>query len=194
MLDGSNGNTHWQSGVSGIAPAAPTVASDSVFITYACQVYRFELRASTQLWHHGGGCQGGGGKTSAYAGGQLFTRNSTLSPRNTIFDAATGNPVGTFQADYLPAFSAQSGFSLAGDPNGRAILNAFDLATGNPLCSHTDIIDLITAPIVIDNTVVVGSTTPTVYAFDATSGNVIWSAFAGALIYRPDEHNTGATP
>ena len=43
------------------------------------------------------------------------------------------------------------------------------------------------APIVIDNAVVIGSGSGTVYALDAATGAILWSGSAGAAIPAPDE-------
>jgi outer membrane protein assembly factor BamB len=48
---------------------------------------------------------------------------------------------------------------------------------------------LISAPIVIDNAAIIGSSSGNVYALDARNGDVLWSGSAGASIDGPDEQN-----
>ncbi len=108
---------------------------------------------------------------------------TTTTNVNLIFDAATGQQLGTFNSIVIPAFGATTGFFL-----GNGELNAVDLGTGSPNWSFAGDGQLVSAPIVIDNAVVMGSSSGLVYALD-NSGNVLWSGSAGAPISAPDEQN-----
>jgi outer membrane protein assembly factor BamB len=48
---------------------------------------------------------------------------------------------------------------------------------------------LVTAPIVIDDAVIIGSSTGNVYALEASTGNQLWTATASASIQGPDEQS-----
>ena len=50
--------------------SSPALSWDGVFLSYPCQVYRLDLFTGSVLWHYAGPCEGGGGKTAAYAGGR----------------------------------------------------------------------------------------------------------------------------
>jgi outer membrane protein assembly factor BamB len=183
-VDETTGAVLWTVGVSGGDRSAPTVSEDGVFVSYPCQVYKFEPFSGATLWHYAGPCTGGGGKTSVYANGELFVRDPSITPPNPIFDAGTGTLLGSFSAQVAPAFSQQTGFFRSVDT-----LRAIDQASRNTLWTFMGDGGLVTAPIVIDDAVIIGSSTGTVYALNASNGNVLWSGSAGAPIEAPDEHN-----
>lgn len=185
-VDESNGSVIWSAPVANGDQSSPTVSSDGVFVSYPCQVYKFDPITGSSRWHYSGPCSGGGGRTSVYANGLLYVRDWTSSVAK-IFDAATGNEVGTFSAPSqtpIPAFSTQTGFFQR-----AGTLQAVDLNTGSPLWSFTGDGMLVSAPIVINEFVIVGSSSGNVYALDAVSGSPVWSKSAGAGIAAPDEQN-----
>jgi len=104
-----------------------------------------------------------------------------------VFDAAVGTQSGNFNATSptpIPAFSTQTGFFQSG-----GTLQGVDLSTHNPLWSFIGDGRIVSAPIVIDDVVIVGSTSGNVYAVDGTTGSQIWIGSAGAPIAGPDEQN-----
>jgi len=105
------------------------------------------------------------------------------NPLGKIFESAAGTEVGTFTATPIPAFSTQAGFFL-----NNGTLRATDLSS-NPLWSFAGDGGLVSAPIVIDQVVIVGSSPGNVYARDAATGSPVWSGYAGAPIAGPDEQN-----
>lgn len=183
-VDEATGVVLWSATVSNGDKSSPTVSEDGVFVSYPCQVYKFEPFSGATLWHYAGPCSGGGGKTSVYANGELFVRDSSITPSHPIFDAGTGTLLGSFAATVAPAFAGQTGFFLSGDT-----LRAIDQVSRNTLWTFIGDGGLTTAPIVIDDAVIIGSSTGTVYAVSASNGNVIWSGSAGASIEGPDEQN-----
>jgi outer membrane protein assembly factor BamB len=188
-VDESNGNVLWTASVENGDNSSPTVSTDGVFVSYPCQVYKFDPISGSPLWHNSGGCEGGGGRTSVYANGLLYVRDE-VSTVAQVLDATTGTQVGTFNAPSLtpaPAFSTQSGFFQS-----MGTLQAIDLASHNPLWSFTGVNGdggLVSAPLFVDQFVIVGSASGTVYALDATTGTPVWSKSAGAGINGPDEQN-----
>jgi outer membrane protein assembly factor BamB len=106
------------------------------------------------------------------------------NPVSLILDAATGTLTGNFTATPIPAFSAQSGFFLS-----AGTLKGIDLSSNNVLWSFTGDGTLVSAPIVINNNVIVGSSSGNVYAVDATTGAQIWRGNAGSPIPTPYEQN-----
>ena len=118
-----------------------------------------------------------------YANGKLYVRDWTSSPPN-IFDAATGNIVGSFTAGPAPAIGITTGFFLA---NGT--LSAVDLATNAQKWSFTGDGSLVSAPIVVDQAVIVASSSGNLYALDVNTGYTTWQAKAPAAIAGPDEQD-----
>jgi outer membrane protein assembly factor BamB len=181
--DESNGSVLWTSSVMNGDHSSPAVSSDGVFVSYPCQVYKFDPITGSSLWHYSGPCEGGGGKTPAYANGLLYVRDPGEGS-DKIFDASIGTMVGTFTATPIPALSAQTGFFQS-----AGTLQGIDLTTHNVLWSFTGDGFLVSAPIVINQTVFVGSSSGNVYAVDSTTGAKMWSGAAGSTISGPDEQN-----
>lgn len=182
-VDESNGIVLWTAGVANGDKSSPAVSSDGVFVTYPCQAYKFDPLTGSSLWNYSGPCEGGGGRTAAYANGLLYMRDWT-NPLGLVFDGAAGTQVGTFTATPIPAFSTQTGFFQS-----AGTLRGIDLGTHNVLWSFAGDGMLVSAPIVIDGVVIVGSSSGNVYAVDATTGSQTWSGSAGASIEAPDEQN-----
>jgi outer membrane protein assembly factor BamB len=111
-------------------------------------------------------------------------RDITENPSGLIFDAATGTLAGNFTATPIPAFSTQTGFFLS-----SGTLTAIDLSSNDVLWRFVGDGTLVSAPIVINQVVVVGSTSGNVYALDATTGSQMWSNNTGSPIAGPDEQN-----
>ena len=179
-VDESNGTVIWTSGVMNGDMSSPTVSTDGVFVSYPCQVYKFDPLTGSSLWHYSGACEGGGGKTSVYANGLLYVRDSS----DEIFNAATGSMTGSFNAGPAPAFSAQYGFFQS-----SGTLTGIDLSTRQVLWSFAGDGNLVSAPVVINQSVIVGSGSGNVYAVNAATGALMWTGKAAAGISRPDEQN-----
>src|SRR5579864_2178540 len=185
--DETNGNTVWTSN-SGADHSSPAASSDGVFVSGPCDVWKFDPIVGTTLWHFAEGCFGGGGKTAVFANSAVYARELLhLNPtqdESLVLDGATGKKLGTFSAGPPPAFNDTTGFFQA-----DGTLTATSLSSGNTLWTFTGDGGLVSAPIVIDNVVVVGSSSGAVYALDSSNGSVLWSGSAGAAIAAPDEQN-----
>ena len=184
-LDESDGSILSKAPVMNGDSSSPTFSGDGVFVSYPCQDYKFDPLLNTLLWHYDGGCEGGGGNTAAYAGGRLFVRDAPTIPPGLVFDAASGSLLGHFNAGPIPALSDNRAFILTIDDNGLGTLTATDLSAQNAQWTFTGDGHLDTAPIVIDNAVVIGSYSGAVYALNASDGSVLWSASAGPRILGP---------
>jgi outer membrane protein assembly factor BamB len=188
-VDEANGNVLWTQQVMNGDQSSPAVSPDGVFVSYPCQIYKFDLVTGSPLWHVSGGCEGGGGKTAAYANGSLYVRDPyETTPVGTIFDGVSGAKTGAFGAGSgwmpIPAFGASAGFFSSG-----GTLRAEDFAAQNVAWSFAGDGQLSSAPIVIDGVVIVGSASGNVYALDAATGSQAWVSNAGAAIPAPDEQN-----
>ncbi|BAV34767.1 hypothetical protein SCL_2490 [Sulfuricaulis limicola] len=190
-VDEASGNVLWTAGVANGQQSSPAVSSDGVFVSYPCQVYKFDPITGDSLWHYSGPCSGGGGKTSAYANGLLYVRDfiDFNSPFGQIYDATNGTQVGTFnvgtfQVGPIPALGTTTGFIL-----NDGVLQAINLASRNLLWSFAGDGRLVSAPIVVNEAVIVGSGSGKVYARNITNGASLWEGNAGASILGPDEHN-----
>ncbi|MGH8265109.1 MAG: PQQ-binding-like beta-propeller repeat protein, partial [Steroidobacteraceae bacterium] len=187
-IDESNGNHFWKAYASGSADSSPTVSDDGVFVSYPCQVYKFERFSNRNLWHYDGGCSGGGGKTSVYGNGRLYVRDYFSDQ---IFDAGTGTLLGTYVTQTIPAITGDTGYFLTFDTDNRGTLKATDLATQTVRWSFTGDDHLVTAPLVVDDIVIIGSTTGMIFALKAGDGSVVWSAMTAAPFEVPGDGGAG---
>jgi len=176
--------------------SSPALSGTGVFVSYACnQAYAFAPTTLAPVWHHSSSCEGGGGKTTVYANGRVYTRDFN---GNLVLDAGTGAELGSWTAagttGRAPAVDGSSLFALTWPTSGgTTALGAQSLADGSTRWSFTGDGQLVTAPIVLSapsgEFVVEGSSSGMLYALDAASGATVWSANVGAAIPGPDEQN-----
>jgi outer membrane protein assembly factor BamB len=178
--------------------SSPALSDSSMFVSYACnQAYGFAQTTLALLWHYSTGCEGGGGKTTVYDSGRVFTRDSF---GNLILDAASGNLLSSYgppNASILaPAVSGNTMWFLSG-----GTLSAHDISvpsSPSTLWSFTGDGQLVTAPIVLSTSsgtfVIEGSASGMLYALNAATGAQVWSTNLGAAIQPPDEQNVFAHP
>jgi len=136
-------------------------------------------------------CGGGGGKTAAYANGLLYVRDfeDYSAPLGKIYDALTGNITGTFgpigiSRIPIPAFDSRAGYFL-----NSGTLQSMNLSATTVNWNFAGDGHLVSAPIVIDQVVIIGSSTGNVYALSAQNGSQLWVGAAGSGISAPDEQN-----
>ena len=169
--------------------SSPALSQSSVFVSYACnQAYGFAQGTLASLWYYSGPCEGGGGKTTAYENGRVFTRDFT---GNLILDASSGALLGQYAASAIPAARGNTVWVRHGNT-----LSAQDVSSpSSPTTSWSFTGDgqLASAPVVIavasDTFVVEGSSTGMLYALDAITGTPVWSTNIGASVPSPDEQN-----
>jgi outer membrane protein assembly factor BamB len=151
--------------------------------TYACgQAYGFSPRSGALLWHRVAGCSGGGGTTPVLAGGRLYVRDFSFPA---VLDAASGSELGPFlTSGPAPAVDASNRYELTG-----STLRAVDISSGVTRWSFSGDGALSSAPIVADDTVIIGSASGFIYGLSAATGAVVWSGSAGSAIPAPDEQN-----
>lgn len=171
--------------------SSPALSRDSVFVSYACnQAYGFAQTTLAPLWHYSTFCSGGGGKTTVYADGRVYTRDYFGS---LVLDADSGALLRTYEPQgvriYAPAVDSTSLFATL--PGGD--LNAESL-DGTPLWSFAGDGQLNTTPLILNSGsgrfVIVGSWLGRLYALDADSGREVWSTDVGTSISGADEQNS----
>lgn len=175
------GVTLWSRSVINGDHSSPVLGNGGVYVSYPCHVYKFDQSSGAPVWHYNSGCSGGGGRTAAYYDGMLYVRDSSSGA---VYNTINGTRGLTFASSTIPAFSNTKGILLS---NGT--LRCFNPLTLDVAWSFAGEGNLVTAPLVIDGMVVVGSSTGLVYALDIASGAQVWSGRAGNSILGPDEHN-----
>ena len=179
----AGGIVGWKRRVDGGDKSSPAVDGSGMYESYACnQDYRFSL-AGHLVWHLSAGCGGGGGSTAVLHGTFLYARGFLPLSTPIILAKSSGDQVGTFASDTAPAFDStnmytvRSGTLVAADPSGGP--SRWEFGDGA----------FVTAPVVSNGVVYVGSSTGTVYGVSVKSHTAIWSATAGPAIVGPDEQN-----
>ena len=156
--------------------SSPAVTSTGVFVAFSCNnVFDFSPQDGSLIWFHSGPCTGGGGSTPVLFGGRLHVGDSLRE--KLMFDAPTGAVLGTFPPGPPPAFSGSTGFFLTG-----SILRARDAYSGAVRWSFTGDSTLISAPIVNNGYVYIGSSSGKVYALDGSTGANVWTGNLGAAV------------
>jgi outer membrane protein assembly factor BamB len=166
--------------------SSPAVILGNVFVSYACpQAYAFNSVTGEELWHRSSCCEGGGGKTAAVHGAQVYVRDSLCTPgtNGLVLNAKTGAVIRGFNSDRLPAFVGNLALFLQ-----DGILRGVNTENGQVLWSFAGDGGLTSAPLVVNQTIYIGSNSGTVYGLNR-SGQQIWSTNVGAAIPAPDEHN-----
>jgi outer membrane protein assembly factor BamB len=181
----TNGAVVWTMPVENGDHSSPAVVLGSVFVSYACpQSYAFDATNCQQLWHHDSCCEGGGGKTPVVHAGQVYVRDDFCDQTSgLVLDAATGTVTGGFDSDVPPAFVGNLAVYLQ-----SGTLRGVDLPSGQLLWSFAGDGVLQSAPVIVNQTIYIGSSFGTLYGLN-TSGQQIWSTQVGAAIPAPDEQN-----
>jgi outer membrane protein assembly factor BamB len=166
--------------ISGGDHSSPVITGGKVFVSYACpDTYAYNATTGQLLWSYVF-CSGGGGTTPVLHRGQLYVRDAVGTMTNgLVLNANTGSFVRGFNSDTPPAFFGNLALFLQRDTL---------VAVENGQVSWTFAGDggLQTAPLVVNHTIYIGSSSGMLYGLNA-SGQQIWSTQVGAPIPYPDE-------
>ena len=182
-VDETNGAVLWTMPVENGDSSSPAVIPESVFVSYACpQTYAFDTVSGQQLWHRSSCCEGGGGATPVVHSAQLYVRDSSCTQTNgLVLNANTGTLIRGFNSDRAPAFFGNLALFLQ-----DGTLRGVNAQNGQVLWSFAGDGGLQSAPLVVNQTIYIGSSTGTLYGLNS-SGQEIWSTNVGAAIPAPDE-------
>ena len=182
----TNGAVLWTMPVENGDSSSPAVILGSVFVSYACpQAYAFNAVSGAERWHRSSCCEGGGGKTAVVHAAQVYVRDSLCTPgtNGLVLSANTGAIIRGFNSDRLPAFVGNLALFLQ-----DGILRGVSTQNGQVLWSFAGDGGLTSAPLVVNQTIYIGSNSGALYGLNR-SGQQIWSTNVGAAIPTPDEHN-----
>ncbi|MGH7983918.1 MAG: PQQ-binding-like beta-propeller repeat protein [Candidatus Udaeobacter sp.] len=188
-VDETNGQVLWTMPVENGDHSSPAITGGNVFVSYACpQSYAFSAANGQQIWHYGSCCEGGGGATPVVHAGQVYVRDDYCDPTSgLVLDANTGTVIGGFNSDRPPAFIGNLALYFQ-----SGTLVGVDIPTGHQLWSFAGDGSLTSAPIIVNQTIYIGSSSGTLFGLN-TSGQQIWSTQVGAPIPAPDEFNATLT-
>lgn len=179
---GATGDVVWTQPVANGDNSSPAVGLGKVYVSYAClNVYAFGQADGAPAWRHQTGCSGGGGRTPALHEGRLYARDGS---DGVILDAGDGEVLGAFPPSAPPAFGGLTALTVS-----QSTLEAIDLSTGSSRWTFSDGA-ISSAPMVVNEHVIVGSANGAVYALELATGRPVWvDDQLGEPVPAPDEHN-----
>lgn len=175
-LSEGDGTIAWSvTGLDGLL-GMPAATDTGVYRSFPCSTYGFQPLTGAQIFSTNTGCDGGGGTIPVVANGLVYSPMGSDSRQGAILDQTTGAVVGSFAATTgEPAFSATAGYFLQ-----SGTLNALTGTDNNTvLWSFTGDGGLTTAPIVVNQAVIIESSSGNVYALNAATGQQLWTVDAG---------------
>lgn len=183
-IDQEDGTTLWTAPVANGMDSSPSLGTDGLYVSYACNTYRLDPFSGDTLWRHRGSCSsGGGGMTAVLAGDRLVAQVSTGSGNAfRTFNVQDGAIASSFAPAGRPAVAGGTAYFVS-----SGVLRAVDIATDTTLWTYAADPTLNTAPLVIDAMVAVGSSSGAVYLIDSTTGNPVWSGQAAAGVSPTNE-------
>jgi outer membrane protein assembly factor BamB len=179
----------WETSVQNGDYSTPAVTADGVYMDYPCRVYSLTQGSGGYNWEYATGCEGGGGATVAAGGGVVLAALGSGDMSGSIFDAKTGQILRSYSAEFLPAISAPYYFTNTG-----VGLKGYRISDGALLWSFTGDGSLATSPIVVNQTVFIGSYTGTLFAVDAATGQLLWQIATGTPFTNGVTYNSAYAP
>ena len=175
--NGSTASTDWDS---------PAVSSEGVYTENGnCSAGADEPLSGATIWQTTSQCDGPWGYASIVKNGVLFGRvGSSL----TLFNAETGSPLGQIASSLAPAVTNTSVIT-----ENSGTLSSTLLSSLVQTWTFTGDGHLVTAPLVVNNTVLVGSSSGNVYGLDVGTGAQVWVGMS-PLAINPDSENGGPMP
>ncbi len=179
-----DGTVKWSKPNVGSEHSSPAVTPTAVYLTDSCQAHAISSSTGNTIWTTTSSCGGSGGRTPVFYNSRVYIRDNDIG--NVALDAGTGIPVIEVPSGPAPAFHGSTGFFLKIFP---LTLEARDIFSGAVKWSFTGDGTLSSAPIVLNGTVYIGSTSGKLFAVDESTGTNVWTGTVGAAVNRPDEMN-----
>jgi outer membrane protein assembly factor BamB len=176
-LSESTGSVVWSATVWNGGFGTPAVTSSGVYASYPCSTYDFQPLTGTQIFFTNTGCEGGGGATPVVANGLVYSPAGNSNGGGAVLDASSGTVEATYTATGEPAFSTTAGYFLQ-----SGTLNALTNSNNTVLWSFTGDGGLTTSPIVVNQAVIIESSSGNVYALNAATGQQLWTVNAGGTL------------
>jgi outer membrane protein assembly factor BamB len=184
-LDQTTGSSLWSRAVKGGYYSVPAVSADGVFLAYPCYSYRLTLADGGVAWQSGTSC---GYEGAAVGATPVLLNDRLLAPREAsysgmVLELSAGVSLGGYLSDTIPA--AAPGFRVTLQDQ---VLRAFnDNGSTRWNFQGNDGDRPVTAPIIVNNLVFVGTLKNRVWALDGRTGTPMWSGELGGAVYGPPE-------
>ena len=176
-LSEATGSVVWSASIANGGFGTPAATATGVYVSYPCTTYGYLPLSGAQIFNTNTGCQGSGGTTPVAVNGWVYSPSGSSSMGGAIIDASSGSVLGSYTAIGEPAFSTIAGYFLQG-----ATLNALSNTNNAALWSFAGDGNLTTSPIIVNQAVIIGSSSGNVYALDATTGQQLWTVNAGGTL------------
>ena len=187
-VDEKTGAVNWsQGGPAG--DSSPALGGGGVYVTYPCNYYRYGAVSGSLSWHDDTGCDGGGGSNPSYFEKRLYVQDSDSG--DVVLDAANGQEKAPFAGSSPAAFWKSGSGKDLGFVLNDGSLEAFSVKTDNIAWNFSGDGELFGSPIVINDSVVIGSGSGMLYVLDAQSGAELWSTNVGSGIGGGNGPTTG---
>ncbi|HEY6924872.1 MAG TPA: PQQ-binding-like beta-propeller repeat protein [Steroidobacteraceae bacterium] len=186
-VDEATGNILWTNTSAGSSDwDSPAISSEGAYAQSGnCLAGAYIPLTGTSIWQAQSSCNGAWGYASIIKDGIFFGRTSgTLS----LFDPATGTRKGQIASQLAPAITSTAVIALnAGTLSSTRLSDLVQTWTfaGDGL--------LVTAPIVVNNTVLIGSSSGNVYGLDTGTGAQVWTGVSPQPL-SADSENGGPMP
>jgi outer membrane protein assembly factor BamB len=174
----SGGTTNWVS---------PAVSSEGVYTQdgYSCDAGAYDPVSGGASWQSRNTCNSPWGYTPIVKNGIFFGRvGNSLN----LFDAATGNFLVQLGSDHAPSVTATAVIAL-----NAGTLSSTRLSDRAQTWTFAGDGSLVTAPVVVNDTVFVGSGSGKVYGLDTQTGAQVWMGVS-PLPISADSENGGPMP
>lgn len=175
-VDEAGGSVVWQASALSGTGSTPAVTPQGVYVAALCSTNAYAPLTGADIFADYGACSGAGGATAVVANNVFYSLHGEIG--NGIYvNATTGARIGQFTADAVPAVDSATGYFLQ-----LGTLNAKSLSDYSTVWSFAGDGGLVTSPIIVNQAVVVGSSSGQIYALDATTGAQLWTANVGDTI------------
>lgn len=180
-LNGADGSFKWRAPVRNGSRSAPALDSDGKsYVSYSCpNIYSIDANGSV-VWSSPDGCSGGGGSTPSLYDGKLWVREGKFSGSiyrtGYVLDASNGADLGSLDSSVIPAFYGNKAFTVIGANSYMGgTLRAISTSDFSAQWTWSDG-GALTAPLVLNGHLFVGSSQNKLYALNPATGAPEWTA------------------
>jgi outer membrane protein assembly factor BamB len=167
-VDEASGNILWTTtSASSTDWDSPAISSEGAYAESGnCLAGAYDPSGGASIWQAQSQCSGSFGFASIIKNDVLFGRTGASL---TLFDSATGNQKGQIASASAPAVTSTAVIAL-----NAGTLSSTRLSDLVQTWTFTGDGHLLTAPVVVNNTVLIGSSSGNVYGLDAGTGSQVW--------------------
>lgn len=175
-LDETNGAIVWTGELFSGGSIDPAVTASGVYTAESCAALDFAPTTGALIWSEDLGCSGGGASTPVVANSVVYWPNSG-NYNGVTLNAAAGNTLGAFTADYPPAVTATTGYFLQG-----GTLRGLSLSNNTIEWSFAGDGSLTGPPLAVNQYVIIASSKGNLYAVNGSTGAQVWTQQLGAAV------------